>query len=108
MFPDAAPNAAHGTAHDDELQTVLHALAHPVRRFLLGLLRVGGTTAGDLSASAASKFDVSTSRISQHLRVLAEAGLVDVQADGQQRFYSLRPGPARMVPRWIQWLESAT
>ena len=67
MFPDAVD--------DHEMQKILHALAHPVRRYLVGLLRVGGTTAGDLAASAASRYDVSRSRISQHLRVLADAGL---------------------------------
>ncbi|WP_301141757.1 ArsR/SmtB family transcription factor [Demequina muriae] len=91
-------------AHAD-LQRVLTALAHPARRFLLDLLIPGGTTAGDLAASVAVNFGISTKRGSQHLQVLADAGLVDVDADGPRRHYRLRPGGSDAVIEWLAQLE---
>jgi DNA-binding transcriptional ArsR family regulator len=66
---------------------VLAALAEPNRRRLLELLRGGEMTVTEL----ASHFEVTRPAISQHLGVLAEAGLVDVRQNGRFRHYRLNP-----------------
>ncbi|GIG53356.1 ArsR/SmtB family transcription factor [Demequina activiva] len=91
---------------DPQLDLVLHALAHPVRRHLLELLVVGDAAAGDLAASAAVNHGISRSRASQHLAVLAEAGLVDVVVDGTWRWHRLSRLPGAIVHAWLTQLAS--
>lgn len=63
------------------------AIAQPTRRRIMRLL-----AGGELSAGAvASRFAVTQPAISQHLRVLREAGLVDERRDGTRRLYRVRP-----------------
>ncbi|MCF6508387.1 winged helix-turn-helix transcriptional regulator [Blastococcus sp. MG754426] len=76
----------------------LQALADPIRRELVGLLAAGERTAGELAAP----FPVSRPAISRHLRVLREAGLVRVRADGRERRYSLDPRPLREIDDWLE------
>lgn len=72
---------------------VLAALAEPNRRRLLELLRRGEMTVTEL----ASHFRITRPAISQHLGVLAEAGLVEVRREGRFRYYRLDPqGMARL------------
>lgn len=66
---------------------VLYAAAEPTRRRLLQLLASGPRTVSDL----ASHFPVTRSAISQHLGVLAEAGLVVNRKEGRRRIYSVDP-----------------
>ena len=68
------------------METALRAIAEPHRRRILTLVRDGEMSAGDI----ASNFEVSGPAISQHLKVLKEAGLVDERRDGTRRMYSLR------------------
>ena len=69
---------------DEALDRVANALADRTRRRLLRLVRVGEHSAGDL----ASVFPgISRPAVSQHLRVLHDAGLVRVRADGPRRMY---------------------
>jgi DNA-binding transcriptional ArsR family regulator len=71
----------------------LSAAAEPTRRRLLQLLATGPRTVSDL----AEQFTVTRPAISQHLAVLADAGLVTVRKDGRQRLYSVVPaGIARL------------
>ena len=65
---------------------VFDALAQPTRRQILELLAGGELSAG----SVASRFEVTQPAISQHLRVLREAGLVRERRDGARRLYSVR------------------
>lgn len=69
------------------MQPVLEAIAEPRRREILRLVRDGELSAGEV----ASRFDVTRPAISQHLRVLREAGLVSERRDGARRLYSARP-----------------
>jgi DNA-binding transcriptional ArsR family regulator len=62
---------------------VLSALADPTRRQVLEGLRAGPRSVGDLTAAV----PVSQSAVSQHLRVLREAGLVSERRDGTRRLY---------------------
>ncbi len=66
---------------------LLAVLAEPNRRRLLELLRRGEQTVTEL----ASHFEVTRPAISQHLGVLATAGLVEVRKDGRFRRYRLNP-----------------
>ena len=74
------------------------ALADPVRRELLAMLRRGPRSAGAL----ASAFDISRPAISRHLRVLRQAGLASVHEQGRQRVYELEPAPLAQVDAWLE------
>uniref|UniRef100_UPI000B4B3F70 ArsR/SmtB family transcription factor n=1 Tax=Kineosporia sp. R_H_3 TaxID=1961848 RepID=UPI000B4B3F70 len=67
----------------DPAGPVLDALGDPTRRRLLGLLRDGERTVADLTAA----LPVTQSAVSQHLRVLRDAGLVSDRPDGRRRYY---------------------
>ncbi|PYB73104.1 MULTISPECIES: ArsR/SmtB family transcription factor [Rhizobium] len=69
------------------------AIADPNRRHILEDLRRGAKTVNDL----ASRLPISRPAVSQHLKALLDAGLVEVTAEGTRRFYSVRkPGFDRM------------
>jgi DNA-binding transcriptional ArsR family regulator len=65
----------------------LQAVAEPRRLAILRLLKFGERTVGDI----ASQFEITRPAISQHLRVLSEAGLVRQVRHGTSRLYSLDP-----------------
>lgn len=74
------------------------ALADPTRRAILELLaQHGELPAGEIAA----QFDVSGPAVSQHLKVLREAGLVRVERRAQQRIYRLNPEGMRDVEEWV-------
>jgi DNA-binding transcriptional ArsR family regulator len=73
------------------------ALAEPHRRQILDLLRDGERPAGDLVGELA----LSQPGVSKHLKVLREAGLVTVRADGKRRLYALRAEPLAEVDAWL-------
>ena len=66
---------------------VFEAIAQPKRREILRLLADGERPAGEVAAH----FDVTQPAISQHLRVLKDAGLVSERREGTRRLYSVRP-----------------
>jgi DNA-binding transcriptional ArsR family regulator len=72
-------------------------LAEPNRRRILDLLRDGERPVGEL----VDRLSMSQPAVSKHLRVLRDAGLVDVRVDAQRRLYRLRPEPLREVDVWI-------
>jgi DNA-binding transcriptional ArsR family regulator len=71
------------------MQSAIEAMAAPRRRDILRLVNTRELTAG---AIAANFGDVSRPAISQHLRVLREAGLVRERRDGTRRLYSAASG----------------
>ena len=71
----------------DVMDLVLQAIVEPRRREILMLIRVSELASGDIAAH----FDITRPAISQHLQVLAEAGLVSVRKDGTRRLYQARP-----------------
>ena len=75
----------------------MQALADQSRRTLLAILRDHPATAGGL----ADALPIARPGVSRHLRVLREAGLVDVRQDAQRRIYSLRPEPLAEVDAWL-------
>ena len=66
---------------------VFDAVAQPKRREILRLLSADEMSAGEV----ASRFEVTQPAISQHLKVLRQAGLVSERRDGTRRLYSVRP-----------------
>jgi len=78
--------------------TAYAALAEPHRREILDLLRGGERSAGSL----VERLDLSQPGVSKHLKVLREAGLVAVRADGRQRMYALAPQPLAEVDAWLE------
>ena len=76
---------------------VFDALANPIRRELLGLLRTGPKPVNEL----AGHFTRGRPAISEHLSVLRGAGLVREEPRGRQRYYHLDPAPLREVVDWL-------
>ena len=72
-------------------------LAEPSRRRVLDLLLKQESTVGEL----VDVLDMSQPAVSKHLRVLRDAGLVDVRVDAQRRVYSLRAEPLAEVDAWL-------
>jgi DNA-binding transcriptional ArsR family regulator len=80
------------------LMTAYAALAEPHRRQILDLLRDGERQAGEL----VDRLELSQPGVSKHLKVLREAGLVAVRADGRRRLYALRTQPLAEVDAWLE------
>ena len=76
----------------------LRALAEPNRFQIVELLREGPQPVGDL----VHRLKLRQPQVSKHLRVLSEAGLVEVRVDAQRRIYELRPEPLREIEAWIE------
>ena len=79
------------------MDLVTGAIADPVRREILVLLRSGPMAAGAI----AERFAISRPAVSRHLRVLREAGLVSVRRDAQRRWYGVRPEPLAEIDAWL-------
>jgi DNA-binding transcriptional ArsR family regulator len=77
------------------------ALADPSRRHLLEELAAGDHTVTELMAG----LDISQAAVSQHLRVLRDAGLVTARQDGRYRRYRLRPAALTELRDWLDELE---
>ena len=78
-------NASHEEIPIDD---ALKAVADPTRRRILRLVRDGELPAGEIAGHFAA---MSRPAVSQHLRVLTDAGLVTVRRDGNRRLYRMRP-----------------
>jgi DNA-binding transcriptional ArsR family regulator len=78
-------------------QTTLHALADPTRRRILELLRERPGAVGEL----AGRMPVSRPAVSQHLRVLREAGLVAERREGTRHIFSVEPEGLRDLRRYL-------
>ncbi len=73
------------------------ALADPTRRQIIESLAAGESSFGDL----ADKFEMSRPAVSQHLKVLREAGMVTSRADAQRRIYRLNDHSLDEVDAWL-------
>lgn len=79
------------------MDAVLQALSDGSRRTVLEVLRDHPATVSEL----AERLPIARPGVSRHLRVLREAGLVDVQHEAQWRVYSLRPEPLAEIDAWL-------
>jgi DNA-binding transcriptional ArsR family regulator len=85
----------------DALNGVFHALAHDVRREMLGRLAMGALTVGEL----AQPLDMSLAAASKHVKVLEHSGLVHRTVDGRRHVCRLEPGPLASVSAWLRFYE---
>jgi DNA-binding transcriptional ArsR family regulator len=72
-------------------------LADPTRRRIVEALSAGEQQVNDV----VEKLNIHQSGVSRHLRILLEAGFVQVRPDGPRRLYSLRPGPFQDLDAWL-------
>lgn len=79
------------------MMSVYEALAEPMRRRILDLLRRRPHSVNELVEA----LGISQPGVSRHLRLLREAGLVQVRQDAQRRWYELRVGPLAELDRWL-------
>ncbi|WP_372697154.1 ArsR/SmtB family transcription factor [Arthrobacter sp. JSM 101049] len=76
---------------------VFTVLADPTRRRILDALRAGENSVGDLVQA----LEVSQPTVSKHLKVLREAGVVRMRADGQRRIYAVESHALHRAARWL-------
>jgi DNA-binding transcriptional ArsR family regulator len=72
-------------------------LAEPSRRRILDLLRTDERSVNDL----VDRLPLSQPGVSRHLKVLREAGLVQVRKDAQRRLYAVNPEPLAEIDEWL-------
>ena len=82
---------------DINLDTTLSALADPTRRAIVARLARGEATVGELKRP----FRISAPAISQHLKVLEQAGLIEREVKAQFRVIRLRPEPLEAAEAWF-------
>jgi DNA-binding transcriptional ArsR family regulator len=75
----------------------IEVLAEPSRRRILDLLQDGEQSVGDL----VGRMQLSQPAVSKHLRVLRDAGLLEVRADAQRRLYRISPEPLAELDAWL-------
>ncbi|MET4059785.1 DNA-binding transcriptional ArsR family regulator [Arthrobacter sp. UYP6] len=80
------------------IDDVFAVIAEGTRRELLGALRCGDKSVGAL----VEELEVSQPTVSKHLKVLREAGLVTMRAEGQKRYYSLQTAPLEEIVLWLR------
>jgi len=80
------------------MQATLSALAEPNRLQIVELLRRKPRAVGEI----VEQLGLRQPQVSKHLRVLSEAGLVEVHARAQQRIYSLRAEPFKELDAWLE------
>jgi len=80
------------------MTAVFEVLAEENRRHILDLLIEDDRPVGDL----VGLLSLTQPAVSKHLKVLRDAGLVDVRIDAQRRIYRVRPDPLREVDKWLE------
>ena len=83
------------------IQNTMKALSDPIRREILGLLKAGRLSAGDI----ADKFPVSGAAVSKHLSVLKDADLIRDSREGKFIFYELNTSVLEEVMLWLTGLK---
>lgn len=83
------------------LQNTLRALADPIRREILNMLRSGRMSAGDIC----EHFDVTAASVSRHLSVLKDADLIRDDREGKFIFYELNTSVLEEVMLWLSGLK---
>ena len=74
------------------------AVSDPTRRAILDSLERGEKSVNELGRP----FQISQPALSQHLRVLRNAGLVTIRRDGRFRYYRLEPAPLKELYDWVE------
>jgi DNA-binding transcriptional ArsR family regulator len=79
------------------MESVFTVLAEPNRRAILTLLAGGERSVGELE----KELQLSQPSVSKHLRVLRDAGFVEVTVDAQRRVYRIQAGPLQELDAWM-------
>jgi DNA-binding transcriptional ArsR family regulator len=77
---------------------LFHALADPARLRIVEAMKSGECAVGDI----VGRMDIHQSGVSRHLRILSEAGIVQMRPDGQKRLYSLRKEAFDQLEAWVK------
>lgn len=85
-------------------EKIFEALGDPVRRYILELVAGGEAAAGTVVAAVQGYTRISQPGVSQHLKVLRDAGLVSVRAEGTRRFYALDADGVAAAQAWLAQL----
>jgi DNA-binding transcriptional ArsR family regulator len=80
------------------VESAFAVIAEPSRRAILSLLATSERSVGEIGTS----LGISQPAASKHLRVLREAGLVDLRVDAQRRLYRVSPGPLMEIDSWLE------
>src|SRR5262245_21443099 len=84
---------------DDEVARIFHALAHPIRVRIVRLLLEGDAGA---CQEIVDRLPIAQSTVSQHLKVLRNAGIVSDSSDGVRRRYAFRDESMEKVRRYLK------
>jgi DNA-binding transcriptional ArsR family regulator len=76
---------------------LFHALGEPTRFHIVEAMRSGECAVGDI----VERMDIQQSGVSRHLRILMEAGIVQMRPEGQKRLYSLRKEAFDQLEAWV-------
>jgi DNA-binding transcriptional ArsR family regulator len=79
------------------MKSVFEVIAEPNRRAILSLLVLSEQSVGEIER----QLRMPQPTVSKHLRVLRDAGFVEVTVDAQRRFYRLKPEPLREIDTWL-------
>ena len=82
----------------DARRDVFQAIADPTRRQILNLI---ARKALNLNAIAAN-FEISRPTVSEHIKILSECGIIDIQKIGRERYCKLQPNNLRVVADWVE------
>ena len=77
-------------------------LGDPVRRRILELIADGERAAGEITAVVQAEFGITQPAVSQHLRVLRDAGFATVRPEGTRRLYAVDARPLREIDEWME------
>ncbi len=84
--------------HTEQLDRIFKALGDPVRRDILAVLKSGPRSVGEL----AEPYVMSFAAVSKHIGVLEDAGLLNREKRGRERWCSLDAGPMQSAEAWLQ------
>ena len=76
---------------------LFHALSDPARLRIVEVMKTGEWAVGDI----VERMEIHQSGVSRHLRILTEAGIVQMRPDGQRRLYSLREEAFDQLEAWL-------
>lgn len=99
----SADTASRPTVAGQAQLATLTALAEPNRFSIVELLCEGPLTVGEIATRLAMR----QPQASKHLKVLTDAGILEVRPDANRRIHALRPGPFEELEAWLQRTERA-
>lgn len=87
----------------DNITRILKAVADPTRREIFHALVVAATALPITQIS--SQFEISRQGVTKHIKTLEDAGLVQINSQGRERFCTANPKPLKQVNRWLKFYE---